>query len=71
MSKTTLEWLLFVIQNAPAGVQTIKEVKDLFMDGYNSIRRNHSGEMTRDELIAKLQADIDEIEANSNEIQKD
>ena len=64
-----LEWGLFILQNAPAGIKTLKEVKDLFAEFYTNVRDTHDGASTVEEVRATIQSRLDKIAANSAAIQ--
>lgn len=54
-----------LIANAPAAVQTLSQLKDLFMDGYNDVVKSVGEDATREQVLALM----DKIAKKSAEIQ--
>lgn len=54
-----------LIANAPAAIQTLSQLKDLFMDGYNDVVKSVGEDATREQVLALM----DEIAKKSAEIQ--
>ena len=54
-----------LIANAPAAVQTLSQLKDLFMDGYNDVAKSIGEDATREQVLALM----DKIAKKSAEIQ--
>lgn len=54
-----------LIANAPAAVQTLSQLKDLFMDRYSDVAKSIGEDATREQVLALM----DEIAKKSAEIQ--
>lgn len=70
LPQNALEWGLLILQNAPAGINTLKELKALFTEFYTDVRETHDGDTSLDELRQGIQSRLDKIASNSEDIQK-
>ena len=61
----TAQLIGLLIANAPAAVQTLAQLKDLFMSGYEEVRAAVGEDATREQVLALM----DEIAKKSVEIQ--
>jgi len=62
---TGIEIVGLLIANAPAAVQTLAQLKDLFMSGYDDVKASLGEDATREQILALM----DDIKRKSDEIQ--
>ncbi len=62
---TAAQIIGLLIANAPAAVQTLAQLKDLFMSGYDDVKASLGEDATREQILALM----DEIAQKSAAIQ--
>lgn len=61
--------LAYAAANAPAAIQTFGQLKTAVVDGFEELSGSFSDDTTLADLRAGVLKDMDEIKANSDEIQ--
>lgn len=67
---STLDWFELILANAPAGIGTIVQLKNLITTTYLELRGDTEGEVSIDELRVRLKEKIAALRETQDEINK-